>query len=137
MRPPSPFDLTTKVRHISFFQSITPTLGFSVGHSAKTRPHAPSEAVSAPAKRGTCADCVALPATPPPEMVKTTNGSRFNQTAANGVTDKTRNFVDLEFLHDVSPVRLSSFHTDVQQAGHFLCALPFRNQLQDLRLPGA
>lgn len=92
MRPPSPFDLTTKARHISLFQSITPTLGFRVEHSAKARSHASSKAVLAPAKQGTCVDCVDcvdLPTTPPPETTKTTNGSRFNQTAANGIADKT------------------------------------------------
>ncbi len=53
--------------------------------------------------------------------------SGLDQTAANGVANQTRCFVDIEFLHESCSVRFSRFYTDPQVHSDVFRGLSFTN----------
>ena len=53
--------------------------------------------------------------------------SGLDQTAANGVANQTRRFVDIKLLHESCSVRFCSFYTNSQVHGDVFRGLPFTN----------
>jgi hypothetical protein len=51
----------------------------------------------------------------------------LDQTAANGVANQTRSFVDIEFLHQSRSVRFSRFNADPQVHSDVFRGLSFTN----------
>ena len=45
--------------------------------------------------------------------------------------------MQLELTHDVSAMRFRGFYADAESHGHFLAALPFREELNDFAFPGS
>jgi hypothetical protein len=60
-------------------------------------------------------------------LVNPLSVSGLDQTAANGVANQTRCFVDIEFFHESCPVRFSRFYTDPQVHSDVFRGLSFTN----------
>src|ERR1700741_2442922 len=79
--------------------------------------------------RRMCADKGALERTRAAEKVRLELG--FHDLVAHRVTHEFAHAVQVKFPHDVRAMGFCSLHADCKRLGHFLAALPFRQQLND------
>ena len=57
---------------------------------------------------------------------------RRDEPDPNRIPDEAGGFMDIQFLHDSSPMRLGGLDADAQEFGGFLGGLPFGNELEKL-----
>ncbi len=60
---------------------------------------------------------------------------QVNQALLDGILDQFGDIVNVQLLHDVSPMRLHGFHADEKLLGHLAIGKAFRDELQHFSFP--